>query len=113
MQKTFICQANNLLSVVNAAGGAISVGDPAIQSASSIAAGQCLSQYDTENAQGGGTGVASPTQSIANNAVATMQALTMNVALDAIIHPLDATFTWLSGAISGLTDLVETIDAVE
>lgn len=113
MQKTFICQANNLLSLVNTKAGSISVGDPSIQSASDIAAGQCMSQYSTENTQGQGNGLSNPTNSIANSAVSQMEAFTMNIALDSLIHPLDATFTWLSGAVSGLIDLVETADSIE
>ena len=103
VQKTMICTANSVLSTVGV--NSITIGDPAIQSASDSALGRCMSQYSTENTQGGATGVKNA-QALSAAAVG---ALAMSVGLDFIMHPLDAAFTWLQGCISGLQDVVETL----
>lgn len=102
-QKTMVCSANSVLSTVGL--NSITVGDPAIQNASSSALGRCMSQYTTENMQGGGTGSAG-TVSIAASAVG---ALSLSVGLEVLMHPLDASFTWLSGCVKGLQDVVQTL----
>jgi hypothetical protein len=109
-QKTALCQVNNLISLVDSKGGSITIGDPKIQSASSSALGHCLSSFATENAQGGGTGVASNTKSLADSSLQNMETVALNMALEPLIHPIDGTFTWLSGAVSGLQDVVQTAD---
>ena len=102
LQKAYICEANSLMSAVNTTGLVARVGDASIQSASDNALGKCMTSYASENTQGSGTGVSSNTASIASQAIQTLQTLSLNLALDAVIHPMDATFTWLSGAVSGL-----------
>ncbi len=102
-QKTMICTANSVLSTVGV--NSITIGDPAIQSASDNALGRCMSQYATENTQGGATGVQNA-QALSAAAVA---ALAMSAGLDFVMHPLDATFTWIQGCVSGLQDVVETL----
>lgn len=109
-QKTAICQVNNLISLVDSKGGGISVGDPGIQSANSKALGRCMSAFASENVQGGGTGLSSNSQSLANEALQGMTTAALNMALEPMIHPIDGTFTWLSGAVSGLQDVVQTAD---
>lgn len=103
VQKTMICTANSVLSTVGV--NSITIGDPAIQSASDNALGRCMSQYATENTQGGATGVQN-SKALSASAVG---ALAMSAGLDYIMHPLDAAFTWIQGCISGLQDVVETL----
>jgi hypothetical protein len=105
VQKTMVCGANSVMAVLDSS-GTITIGDPAIQDASGIAAGRCMSQYVSESTQGGGTG----TDNGAAMVMSSVQALAMSIGLDYMIHPLDATFTWLQGCVSGLQDVVETLD---
>lgn len=98
MQKTFVCSTNSLLAV--SSGMSITVGDPSVQEASSIAAGKCMSQYFTSNAQQSGG-------SVSSGAISTISQM---LALDALIHPLDATLTWMQGCVSGLQDIVATVN---
>ena len=105
VQKTMVCSANSVMSVMDQS-GSITIGDPTIQDASAIAAGRCMSQYVAGNIQGGASGTDNGL-SIAKSAV---QALSLNIGLDYLIHPFDTTFTWLQGCVSGLQDVVETLD---
>jgi hypothetical protein len=105
MQKSMVCGANSVMSVIDSS-GTITIGDPAIQDASGIAAGRCMSQYVAESTQGGGTG----SNNGATMVTSAVQALAMSIGLDYLIHPLDATFTWLQGCVSSLQDVVETLD---
>jgi hypothetical protein len=104
-QKTMVCTANSVLSTVGV--NSITIGDPSIQNASASALGRCMSQYTTENTQGGGTGTGNNAQSIAAAAIGS---LSLSVGLEVLMHPLDATFTWLQGCLMGLQDVVETLD---
>lgn len=100
-QKTFICSANSVLTTVGL--NSITIGDSAIQSASARAAGRCMTQYTTENTQGGAAGT---TQSITAAAVG---AMSLSVGLETLMHPIDAGLTWLQGCVLGLQDIVQTL----
>ena len=109
MQKTYICNANSILAAVSSDKLSMTIGDPAIQDASSKATGKCMSQYFAENAQGDGSGTDNA-KSLVDGVVETMTNTAMNIRLDSMIHPIDATLTWMSGVVSGLQDVVQTID---
>jgi hypothetical protein len=57
VQKVMVCQANSLMGVITEGDNHISIGDPDIQTASSAAAGMCLTQVFSENAQGTNSGM--------------------------------------------------------
>lgn len=99
VQKTFICSANSVLSTVGV--NSVTIGDAAIQSASSRAAGRCMTQFTTENTQGSG--------STAAITAAAVGALSLNVGLETLMHPIDAGLTWLQGCVLGLQDVVQTL----
>ena len=105
-QKTVVCSANSVLSTIGV--NSIVIGDAAIENASSIAAGRCMTQYTAENTQGAGTGV--PISNVASIATSAVSTLALSVGLETLLHPLDATLTWLQGCVLGLQDVVETLD---
>ena len=105
-QKTVVCSANSVLSTLGV--NSIVIGDAAIENASSIAAGRCMTQYTAENTQGAGTGV--PISNVASIATSAVSTLALSVGLETLLHPLDATLTWLQGCVLGLQDVVETLD---
>jgi len=108
-QKTFVCSANSILAVMSPDKLSMTIGDPAIQNASSKVIGKCMTQYFAENAQGDGSGTDNK-KSLVDGVVDSMTNLAMNMQLDAMIHPIDATLTWMQGVVSGLQDVVQTID---
>ena len=97
-QKTFICSTNSLMAA--ATGLSVTIGDASIQDASGIAAGKCMSQYFTSNAQ-------EPNSPMSIGAISTAMKI---IGLDALLHPIDATLTWMQGCVSGLQDIVETVN---
>jgi len=109
VQKTYVCSVNSVLAVVGKDKSSVTVGDPAIQEANSRALGRCMTQFAAENSQGDGSGVDNE-QSTIDSVVGDITTLAMNIQLDAMIHPLDATLTWMQGVVSGLQDIVQTAD---
>jgi hypothetical protein len=109
MQKTYVCNANSILAVVSSDKLHMTIGDPAIQNASAMATGKCMTQYFAENAQGDGSGTDNA-KSLVEGVVDTMTNLAMNIQLDSMVHPIDAMLTWMQGVVSGLEDVVQTID---
>jgi hypothetical protein len=101
VQKTFVCSANSVLSTMGV--NSITIGDPGIQTASSRAAGRCMTQYTAEDTQGGGD---KTSKSITAAAVGV---LGLGVGLEVLMHPMDATLTWLQGCVLGLQDVVQTL----
>jgi hypothetical protein len=108
-QKTFICSANSILAVVGGDKMSMTLGDPSIQELSNKATGKCMSQFHSENMQGEGTGTDN-TKSMVAGAVGQLVNTFVSIKLDFLIHPIDATLTWMQGVISGLQDVVQTID---
>lgn len=109
-QKVVICQANSLVAV--ASGNKVSIGDPAIQTASTAAAGACMTQFSTENAQGTNSGVdnGKAFTSASVDIITQLGGLAMALPLDAIRHPIDVTFTYILGIVRGLQDILQTTD---
>jgi hypothetical protein len=68
-----------------------------------------MSQYFAENAQGDGSGTDNG-QSLLDGAIQSMVNVAMELPLDIMMHPLDAMLTWMQGVVSGLQDVVQTID---
>lgn len=100
-QKSYVCSTNSLLAATT--GMSVMVGDASTQQASGIAAGKCMSQYYTTNAQEPGASTGAGVLQTLTTAVTTIQ-------LDALIHPLDAAMTWMLGCVSGLQDIVQTVN---
>jgi hypothetical protein len=109
-QKVVICQANSLVAV--ASGNTVSIGDPGIQTASTAAAGACMTQFSTENAQGTNSGVDNGRAftSAAVDVISQLGGLAMALPLDAIRHPMDVVFTYALGVVRGLQDILQTTD---
>ena len=109
MQKTYVCNANSIMAVVNTQSMSVTVGDPAIQDVTARATGRCMTQYFSENTQGEGSGTDNA-QSLVHGIIDDIVTMAMNIRLDSMMHPLDATLTWMQGVVSGLQDVVQTID---
>jgi hypothetical protein len=110
-QKIMICQSNSLIAVVSG-NNAITIGDPAIQTSSSVAAGMCMSQVHTENAQGLNSGMDN-TQAFASGSTQVLSKLggfVTELSLDAWVHPIDIYLTYMLGVIRGLQDVLQTAD---
>jgi len=108
-QKTFVCNANSILAVVGGDKMTVTLGDPEIQEASAKATGKCMSQFFVEETQGEGTG-SDNEGSMVSGAVTQLISAFTTIKLEFLIHPIDASLTWLQGVISGLQDVVMTID---
>jgi hypothetical protein len=111
VQKIMVCQANSLIGAVSG-NNAVTIGDPAIQTASSVAAGMCMSQVQSENAQSLNSKVDSKNALLSGSAQVLSQlgGLALQLPLDAIIHPVDVTFTYALGVVKGLQDVLQTAD---
>ena len=109
-QKVVICQANSLVAV--ASGNTVSIGDPSIQTASTAAAGACMTQFSTENAQGTNSGVDNGRAftSASMDIITQLGGVAMSLPLDAIRHPIDVVFTYALGVVRGLQDILQTTD---
>ena len=110
-QKVVVCQVNSLIAVVTG-NNAITIGDPDLQSATSVASGVCMSQVFTENAQSLNNGMDND-QAFASGTTQVLSRLgrlSMQLQLDALIHPVDVLFTYLLGVVIGLQDVLQTVD---
>jgi len=108
-QKIFVCSANSILAVVGGDKMSVTMGDPDIQDASAKATGKCMSQYFAESTQGEGSGTDNQGSMVAGAVNQLVSAFTA-IRLDKLVHPIDATLTWMQGVVSGLQDVVQTID---
>jgi hypothetical protein len=111
MQKVVVCQANSLIGVI-AGDNHISIGDPEIQTASNAAAGICMTQVFSENAQGSNSGMDNSQASASGSSQLLLKlgGLALSLPLDAMKHPLDVLFTYAQGVILGLQDILQTVD---
>jgi hypothetical protein len=110
-QKVMVCQANSLMSVVIGENH-IKIGDPEIQTASSAAAGICMTQVFSENAQGTNSGMDNDHASALGSTQSLLKlgGLALSLPLDAMKHPMDVIFTYAQGVILGLQDILQTVD---
>lgn len=112
MQKVFACQLQGYQVVLSSvAGFPITLGNAKIQSITDESVGRCLSAYYEENA-------ASPaeqanSQSLAGTAqtVARQIVHAQSMYLEVLKHTIDAFFAWMIGVISGVQDVVQTVDS--
>jgi hypothetical protein len=111
VQKVMVCQSNSLMGII-AGDNHIAIGDPEIQTASSAAAGICMTQVFTENAQGTNSGMDNAESSAVGSAQLLLKlgGLALSLPLDAMKHPLDVLFTYAQGVILGLQDILQTVD---
>ena len=111
-QKVMVCQANSLIGIIAEGDNHISIGDPEIQTASSAAAGICLTQVFSENAQGTNSGMDNDQSSAFGSSQLLMKlgGLSLSLPLDTIKHPMDVLFTYAQGVILGLQDILQTVD---
>ena len=111
VQKVVVCEANSLIGAVSG-NNAVTIGDPTIQTSSSVAAGVCMSQVFTENAQGLNSGMDNDKALVSGSMqiISKIGGLALTLPLDAIKHPMDVVFTYLQGVILGLQDVLETAD---
>jgi hypothetical protein len=111
VQKIMICQSNSLIGAVSG-NNAVTIGDPSIQKFSNVAAGMCMSQVQGENTQSLNSGVNSSSALLSGSTQVLSQlgGLALQLPLDALIHPVDVTFTYAIGVIKGLQDVLQTAD---
>ena len=111
MQKIIVCETNSLIGVISG-NNAVTIGDPAIQSATSSSTGVCMSQVHTENAQGLNSGMDSNSAfaSGASQILSNLAKLSFTLPLETLVHPLDVSFTYVLGVIAGLQDVLQTAD---
>ena len=111
VQKVMVCQANSLMGVISG-DNHIAIGDPEIQTASSAAAGMCLTQVFSENAQGTNSGMDADQAFATGSSQLLMKlgGLSLSLPLDAMKHPMDVLFTYAQGVILGLQDILQTVD---
>ena len=111
VQKVVVCQANSLIGVI-AGPNHIMIGDPEIQTASSAAAGICIAQVFSENAQGMNSGMDNELSSSQGSSQLLLKlgGLSLSLPLDALKHPIDVLFTYAQGVILGLQDVLQTVD---
>ena len=111
VQKVLVCQTNSLVAVVSG-NNKVTIGDPSIQTASSSAAGMCMTQVMGENAQGLNSGMDNNKAftSGSTQVLSQIGGLALQLPLDAIRHPIDATFTYVLGVVRGLQDILQTAD---
>jgi hypothetical protein len=109
LQKTFMCEVNSVLAVVASDLSSITLGDASITPYTSRASGKCVSQYQSENTQGEGSGTQN-SKSLMSAALSKVLNLAMVMKMEPMIHSLDAGFTWAQGVVSGLEDIVQTVD---
>jgi len=111
VQKVLVCQTNSLVAVVSG-NNKVTIGDPSIQSASSAAAGVCMTQVMGENAQGLNSGMDNDKAftSGSTQVISQIGGLAISLPLDALRHPVDATFTYILGVVRGLQDILQTAD---
>jgi hypothetical protein len=114
VQKTMVCETSSLIGVITG-NNYLTIGDPEIQAITEGGLGKCMTQVFSENSNGGGSGMDN-TQSFITAATQILVNLN-NVAdaipLDVMKHPMDAFFTWLLGAVSGLQDVLATADQIK
>lgn len=111
VQKVVVCQANSLIGVI-AGPNHIMIGDPEIQTASSAAAGICIAQVFSENAQGANSGMDNDLSSSLGSSQLLLKlgGLSLSLPLDALKHPIDVLFTYAQGVVLGLQDVLQTVD---
>ena len=78
-----------------------------MQEYTDLAVGECLTAYHSENTispseKNSNAGFASVTAKLSNIGVATFLSL--------FKHPLDALFSWMIGVVTGVQDVIQTID---
>ena len=116
-QKVMMCRVEGVLAMFNVTGFAVTVGDATMQAASDAAVGHCLTQNfvtqsanpaDSGNAQSTARIVASVAQSAA---LAMIPQLTFSSSsLETVMHCIDAALSYLMGVLSGLSDLLASMD---
>lgn len=111
VQKIFVCQTNSLIGAATG-NNAITIGDPALQSASNAAAGVCMAQVHTENAQSLNNGMDSNKAFVSGSTqvISQLGGLALQMPLDMIVHPIDVAFTYILGIVIGLQDVLQTAD---
>lgn len=108
-QKIFICNTNSVLAVIGQDHMSVTLGDPDIQDITGKMTGQCISQYFQENTLGEGSGVDNG-KTMVTASVSQLVSAFQAIKLEFLIHPIDASLSWLQGVVAGLQDVVQTID---
>jgi len=68
-----------------------------------------MSQYFAESTQGEGTG-SNNKDSLVTGSVNQLINTFSSMNLEILVHPIDASLTWMQGVVSGLQDVIQTID---
>lgn len=103
-QKIFVCSANSVMAAIGSDQMSITIGDPTIKNLSSKST-KCMSQYFTEMSKSSDN-----TATFSNGAIAKLTEAYAAIKMDFLIHPIDATLTYISGVISGIQDVTAVLD---
>ena len=116
-QKIMMCNVEGVVAVFDTNGFSISIGDATLQAASSSLVGQCLTQnFVTRSSNPTDTSNAQSTAQIAtqvgqSSALAVLPSLTFrSSSLNSVMHVLDAQISYFMGVLSGLSDMLESVD---
>lgn len=111
IQKVAICEMGALMALVSKTGFQVTIGIPEIQDASDRSLGKCLTQFHHES-------INTPSEgknllnfgSLVGDIVSSMSKAGVRSVLEVIKHPIDALITWTIGVITGVQDVIQTID---
>jgi hypothetical protein len=111
MQKIIVCETNSIVALISNTGFEIYIGIPEIQKKSDQAMGKCLTTFYSESLntppEGGNLeAFALLTGDISKQLAGTA----VSVYLEQFKHPIDAAFTWMIGVLTGVQDVIQTID---
>jgi hypothetical protein len=111
MQKVVVCQLNSLTALTDQSGFRIQIGIPAIQEASDGSLGKCLTAYYSEN-------INTPPEGsnldgfvgLSGEIAAELSKTAVGAFMEILKHPVDAAFTWTIGLLTGVQDVIQTVD---
>ena len=116
-QKVMMCRVQGVLAIFDSTGFKLTVGNVAMQAASDSAVGHCLTAnfvtrnanpQDSENSQSTGRIVAQISQSAAMSLLP--QLTFQGQTLETTMHIIDAQLSYIMGIVSGLEDVLQSID---
>ena len=116
-QKVMMCKVNGVLSIFDASGFTVRVGEASLQEASDAMVGQCLTQnFVTKNNNPADSSNAASTARIVgqiaqSSVMAALPQLTFQgQTLETLMHYLDGSISYFMGITFGLADFLESVD---
>jgi hypothetical protein len=107
MQKVYACQVQGFVAIVDSLGMHVTVGNARIQNYTDGSVGKCLSVYYEENHN---SPAEDRNQWALQRLVAKQVLKAKYMFLEVLKHNIDAGFAWLIGVVTGIQDVVQSID---